>query len=385
MAEERLQIVIEAVDNISRQLDTITSNLDKVGKSAIVTQQSISSSSVSSITSLVALGNAAASVDRIFSSYQNIQLRLENAAERVANAQDRLTDAQYKLKKVQSDSTTTAEDLAKAENDVERASRALTISQNNQERANNMVIGTYINLGIQSLMLLQALPKLVETIVWLTRVENLAKLGDEAWTAAKVILLALTNPLILALGLAAAAAGLYALNSMQATKATTEFSNSLTVVTKAQNELNKSNDTWFGFFEQEPNIIDYFNLAADAANSYANAIDRAKKIELLDIVGGGINTAESVTATKTVYHNPGGGYDPKKTTVDANGTVHKYADFISRPGQGVSSFSSDDTIIGVKNPNALGMTIIINGDNYGINADDIARKLFDKLRRKITV
>jgi hypothetical protein len=68
-------------------------------------------------------------------------------------------------------------------------------------------------------------------------------------------------------------------------------------------------------------------------------------------------------------------------------TGPKKNDFIQRPGQAATSFSSRDTIIGVKDPSKLGggATIVITGDNYGTNPDKIAEGIMRQLRRKIAV
>lgn len=65
-----------------------------------------------------------------------------------------------------------------------------------------------------------------------------------------------------------------------------------------------------------------------------------------------------------------------------------FNDFISRPGSAPVAFSPDDTIIGVKNPAALGaggIIINVNGGNYldRSAADKFAEILGEKLRREI--
>ena len=55
--------------------------------------------------------------------------------------------------------------------------------------------------------------------------------------------------------------------------------------------------------------------------------------------------------------------------------------------QGTFNTHPDDYIIATKDPSSLGgngMTIVIQGDNYGINADDIAKSLYNRLRKKIS-
>lgn len=160
MADSEVQILISLKDEVSEGFKNIekmfvngNKKIEEANKDAITSFQKQTNS-------LIAVGNAASSVESIMSSYQNLQLRLENSSERVANAQDRLVDAQYNLKKIQSNSASTAEDLAHAQDMVDRATRALTISENNQARTQGQVLGTYIQMGVQSIKLIQSLPVL---------------------------------------------------------------------------------------------------------------------------------------------------------------------------------------------------------------------------------
>jgi len=168
MAEENLKIVITVEDNASDVIDDIEKKITSSGKNIQKQSTKTSASFEEQITSLVALGNAANGVDRIFSNYQNLQLRLENSTERLANAQDRLREAQYKLSKVQKDTSATAEDVANAQQDVESASRGLTIAQNNLARTNNAVVGTYIQMGTGVAQLIGSLPTLIGNLRTLT-------------------------------------------------------------------------------------------------------------------------------------------------------------------------------------------------------------------------
>jgi chromosome segregation ATPase len=136
MAEENeIQILIKLVDEMSGKISNIETSLNKFSKTAEKQNEKIANSFQDSTDSLIAVGNAASSVDSIFSSLTNLEIRLENATERVSGAEDRLYDAQYNLNKVMKSGTATAEDVAKAQKDVESATRSLTISQNNLERA----------------------------------------------------------------------------------------------------------------------------------------------------------------------------------------------------------------------------------------------------------
>jgi len=163
--ETELQILIKAIDEVSGTVKDIEKTVS--GMSKEVTKQTAKTEKAfqSSTDSLLALGNAASSVDRIFDSYQNLQLRLENAAIRVEEAQKNQRDAQYNLNKVMSDGTATAEDIAKAQDDLDTATNRVTVAMNNQARAGNAVVGTYINIGVQVVTLIASLPKLWESVV----------------------------------------------------------------------------------------------------------------------------------------------------------------------------------------------------------------------------
>ena len=96
--DNEIQILISAVDNISATVNKIESNLDSMNTN-VQAQTEATSMSFSKVQgNLLLLGQTVASVDHIFDSYENLQLRLENATDRVSNAQDRLAKAQMNLK-----------------------------------------------------------------------------------------------------------------------------------------------------------------------------------------------------------------------------------------------------------------------------------------------
>ena len=146
MADAEVEILLTLTTQITKSLDEAKKSIE------------------GTTNSLLAVGNAASSVDSIFSSLTSISLRLENAHERLANAEDRLEDAQTRLNRLQKSGKATSEQLEDAQKDLDRATRGLTISQNNLARAQNQVIGTYINVGIQSIRLIQSLPQLKKAI-----------------------------------------------------------------------------------------------------------------------------------------------------------------------------------------------------------------------------
>src|SRR3990167_2533069 len=160
MADAEIQIVIRAVDSVSAELKGITKRLDEFANNSKKQSAAVSQGFTSTSDSLLALGNTASSVDRIWSNYQNIQLRVENSTERLANAQDRLADSQRILERLQKSGKASADDLADAQRDIERSSRGLTIAQNNLTRTNNAVFGTYLNIATQSVTVIASFNKM---------------------------------------------------------------------------------------------------------------------------------------------------------------------------------------------------------------------------------
>lgn len=218
MASDEIQILIKAVDDTSATVKKIETTLTVMGKKVDASSSTTTESFQKQIGTLVSLGNAASSVDSIMDSFANLQLRLENATERVVGATERLTSAQDSLNNIQKNSaqyaidikkarldqeiatsklnaatmkygsnslearqaaldleqatitlgeaqTKQGEDTTKAQADIESATRGLTIAQNNLEKANNQVVGTYINIGVQSLSLVASLPQLGASIL----------------------------------------------------------------------------------------------------------------------------------------------------------------------------------------------------------------------------
>lgn len=166
--DDEVRILIKAVDEATATIERIEKKLDASNKMMQKSSENTAEAFDKQMGSLIVLGQAAGNVDRIFDSYNNMQLRLENSSERVANAQDRLRKAQYNLTKVQKDTTATAEDLAEAQADVESASRSLNISQNNLAKTQNQVSGTYIAIGVQVVSLVKSMPVLIAEVRSLT-------------------------------------------------------------------------------------------------------------------------------------------------------------------------------------------------------------------------
>ncbi len=173
MADQSIEILLKIQDEMSSTLKRIEGNLEDFNNKVTKQNQVSTKTFQEQTTSLLALGNAAQSVDNIFSSYTNLQLKLENATERVTGANDRLEDSQRRLNKLAKEGKKGSEEYADAQRELERAQRQVTIAENNLARANNQVIGTYLNMGVQSIALIGSLPKLAGSIRLVT-LESLA-------------------------------------------------------------------------------------------------------------------------------------------------------------------------------------------------------------------
>ena len=168
MPDNQVEILIKAVDEASDTLKRIEKTVNDTQKNVSKNVENTSKSFTEQTGNLLVLGNAAGRVESIFSSYSNMQLRLENASERVMNAQDRLKDSQRNLTRIQKNAQATAEDYADAQQQVNIATRNLTVSQNNLERTQNRVLGTYISIGVSVATLLASLPNLIIAVKSLT-------------------------------------------------------------------------------------------------------------------------------------------------------------------------------------------------------------------------
>jgi hypothetical protein len=164
MAEE-VNIIIKAVDEASKQLELINKNLNNLNSTTKIsskTQADATKSFETSLTSMIALGNTANSVNHIFDSYNNLQMRIENAELRVIDARERVNELIAEGK-----------EGTKEYND---AVNRLTISQNNLERTQSRVIDTYINIGIQTASIINSIPTLIKGIN--SSITALSKLSD---------------------------------------------------------------------------------------------------------------------------------------------------------------------------------------------------------------
>lgn len=403
MADNEIQILIKAVDEFSTTLKKIETNTGKTFKEVEKSTESVGQSFTKLQGNLLVLGNAAASVDRIFDSYQNLQLRLENSTERVANATDRLSDAQKKYDRLVASGTASAEELEDAQTELTRATRGLNIAQNNLAKTQNAVIGTYISIGTQVLVLIGSIPTLISTV---------ATLGKTLWA----LVPALTSVTIagaplwaIVLAISAAIVGV-----ILVIKHWEEITNALGVAWNwlSENVLQpiwsvmKEIGKWLEFIFLPQIIMIKLGVEAlgiaftwlwheilepvyqwlkDTFLGVLNSVIDAMKwiIDNISKVANfiGEKVSSGVSKVSSGYKNIAGQRDVVVSTAKS-----KFSDFIQRPGQDPISFSPDDTLIGLKNPK-LGTTINIevNGPIYGMNPKDISIALKKELSHKMTI
>lgn len=186
MADSEVSIIIKAVDEASKILANVKNEiggLEKTGKSLAKTQEATTSAFKDSTASLIAIGNAANTVDNIFSSYQNLQNRIENAELRVVESRQSLQEQTFKIKSAQEaynvavakygknsdEARKAAATLSQEQLNLETTTRRLQISQNNLERAQNAVVGSYISMGVQTVALIASLPQLAIAVGMLSK------------------------------------------------------------------------------------------------------------------------------------------------------------------------------------------------------------------------
>jgi len=421
MADEEIQILISAQDEMSATLKRIEGNLDDFGKATKKQTQLTTDAFKSQITTLVSLGNIASSVDNIFSSYTNLQLRLENATERVTGAQERLRVAQERLTDAQKESQRTALSLEKlsvqeerskkrlqelnnhlaflirnkvnpasekykntlaeiqdeefnlrdiqltrtelvekqskkvvdAQREVESATRGVTIAENNLARANNQVIGTYINMATQSLSVVASSATLIST---------------------------LSGPA----GLTAAFGGLGGAVGLGGLAATAGVTGGLVGLLFVMSKLTTEDHPAFidALDEQIAKLKELKQNAIDpVTQKFAELIEQEKQIARIHAkygVKGTISTPPPAAPSSSFPIIPP---NIPITTPGVN-------DAVIKPDGQIIRTHPDDWLFATKNPQSMmggGMTIIISGDNYGTDPNQIAEALFKKLRRKIAV
>jgi len=365
MSESEIKIIVKAVDDASATLKQVENST----LSAMDTFQK-------QTTALISLGNAAASVDSIFDSYQNMQGRVENASIRVEEAQKNLRDAQYRLNKVLKDGKSDAEDIAKAQDDVATSANRVKIAQNNQERANNQVLGTYINMGVQITTLLGSLPTLIKTVGFLTTTAwaSIPALAAQAAGFLAITIAGAPLWVILLAIIAAVTAAIYLWKKFRGTAEETAKSQQEVAIPTIQKETQE------------------IQTLTAATNEATNATQRltAAQIQMGAHKKGkkDMSAADATNLAKfgvSVVSNSGGPITHKASGTKFYGGTQQN-DFVMRPGQPAVPFSSKDTLIGMKDTKGIGGGMTVNiGNVYGVNATDIAKELQRELRNAVRV
>lgn len=381
MADAVIQVIIEAQDKISAQLKNIEGKIKDFGDENKKVTEKMSTAWQTSTNKLLAIGNVAAGVDRIFSSLVNMQLRLENSTERLTNAQERLTDSTTNLNRAQTDLDRAQRELAVAEktrfedfgryeravlglenaqqrvNDSkiaqERATRNLTIAENNLAKTQNQVLGTYISIGIQSISLLQSIPMLI------------TQFGG---------LVSILTSLSLIGGIAIAA-------SILIDKGTTdEAKKQFSEVTRSWDELKRTFKEDMGPVIKDV-IIPWIDILSKALAGLIWSLNQI--IDLIhtmgDIFGGAIKKTGS-----NIQSNWQG---------LMSGNMSRVHDAVIKPDGTIIQTDPKDTLVAMKDVSRSvsgmrqggGMVIEINGPIYGVNADDISRALLREFSRKVTI
>ena len=398
-ADAEIAILIKAQDQFSDKIDGMNKKLDSFVRDNKKQTESLSQSWNRTTDSLIAIGNVASSVDSIFSSLTNLEIRLENATERLANAQDRLADAggnveksQKKLQfinerlerlanagittgeqvlKLREEQILASDDLTQAQKEEERATRSLTIAENNLARAQNQVLGTYIQIGIQSVSLAKSLPVLLSSFTGV-------------------------GGIIILVGSALAGLTYLMRNNEEVGSSLSEISTSLktiwiemqpilqelliaiTPIILALLEVLNAGIQLVDFLL--PVFIPAIKVVAEFIKYWANEIKSI--IELItDLIGWiekAISSLAKLGGTKSNIAFSA------VSAVASSVKSKKVNDFILQPGGKLIETSPDDTIMGMKNP--MGGTIIVNIDRiYGTDPREISRALKDELSNKLSL
>lgn len=461
MAENEIKILISAVDDATATLKKIEGQMGIMQKEIAKSTDKAAKSTDDQIGSFIRLGAAANSLDNIMSSYQNLQLRLENSAERVANAQDRVTDAQDKLNKLTKDGKSKTDDYIQAQKELERASRSLTIAENNQSRAQNAVLGIYINMAVQGLVLVKSYSELKLAL-------------DKATASALKFIATPIGATITAVALvlitAKAALDQHNKSVEETRKAWEDYQIAVNRAKDTQRDFNEALDYSYnkikgllGAKSERQAYLEYeiadLTLRSKTETNAKIVEGMNSQIKKDELELSGINDVNEVLVKKLEYLKIANSTSQEQITVNGlvtasyqeqlnwltgtfyaelinkanelklaneaavaalykqataksdrlksmTGSTNKYLpssisgainqgsvtmskigkkrnDFIMRPGQPAVPFSSDDTVVGVKG--GLGNSIVITGNIYGVNPDQIADAIMSKLRKKIAL
>ena len=429
MADSEIQILIKAVDQVTATMKGIESSLKTSNSNVQKSNQSLSDSFSKVQGAMLNLGQIAQGIHSIFETQervtrnlensqdrlQNAELRLSQATETLALAQQKLSDieenhakdsitlerAQFKLTDAQKElkvytdrlaegvtfgekkqreyeeailnvkeaqidltdaqnlGTKKAQELVEAAKSLKANQDAVTIANNQVERAERALAKTtedakwaYLDMGVQALSAAGNVGVFINT---LSKTSAITTMTTEAGLLTSAIGI---GGLAATAGVAGAMLGLYlVLNGLD----------------KPAREANKVIEDQIAMYEALKLSVNYATgqilelMIMEERQKQYKAGKWSPKLTMQNV---GVPTlpAELQAQMKTIL-TPG-------ITV---------SDGLIRPGQKPVSFSPQDTLIATKNPNQMGggITIYITGNNYGVNPNDIATILEEKIRNKI--
>lgn len=155
--------------------------------------------------------------------------------------------------------------------------------------------------------------------------------------------------------------------------------------------------------QQESQTVVSINNQISKYNELAGAIARAAagktSAAVAQTAAAQTGYANLIEKSGTIYTKQGAGFATPTALAGylgiqaqniAWGQIQKVKDFISRPGMPLAEFSPSDTIIGVKNPQALGVggiTVNINGGTYLSEsvAEQIGDMIVERLKNSIRI
>ena len=437
MVETEIQILITAIDNATKTLDRIEKQVTSGNKKMDEANKSLSTSFTKVQGAMMNLVGAAQSFHQFLEigeqrtrSLENAQDRLENATIRLQNAQDKLNevnrsaaqqnldvekatlantraqdklkdytdqmakgvtfigdklkdyqDAQLEAKQAAIDLSDAQQKVADQATELSRAQDAVTISNNNMERTQRAVQKatddakwSYLDQGLAAVSAVGSLGIFAQSL-------GLIGAGATTGTIAIGGLSIALGPLLLIIAAIVAVVGYVILlwknwETMSNNLRVVFFllSPALYIVVWAVKALQDNWQTLMGWFQSGWDLLKQLATWLDSifGGSISKAVDLVKSLlSLASGVMGAVGGALSA-GTKTSGGGSSGG---------------KKNDFISRPGEAAQSFSSADTIIGMKNPSSLGggMSITITGNIYGTDPDEISEAILAKLRKQVTI
>jgi len=380
MADDEIQILITAVDNATEVLNKIQNQLGTANENIQAQTEATTNTFDKQMGSLLVLGNAANSVSHIMETYENMQIRVENAEDRVANAQDRLTAAQDAYAKVAGNAASSTQDIEKAQRNLDIATRNLEVSENRLQQAHNMQVASYISMGVQVINLIGSLPKLVTAVEGFFTAAKAATIATEALTVAEEentvatevmtgaeglggVASFLTGPW----GLAIAGAGI-ALGFLFAKMQKPSQDAAQTFVDNWGHVNQTLDDTTTKALQATDAMVDLYNTYGKAPPGMGGG-----GTLMLNEPQVNMSTTEKM-AIDTLRGN---------SSLTSTSFV---GDAIIRPNGQIIRTDPNDTLIASKNGGAGGgITVIIEGNIYGVDADDVANALQKQLSKRLTL